>query len=1126
MQRVDSSWRSTGRSFHLGGARQLRFEPLEDRCLLAVYYIATTGDDTAAGTIDHPWKTIYRSWATATTDDTVYLRDGVHRYVDSDGDWISWSTQWTCDATYTSYPGETAWIQSSFQFNWTQIDSRMWKADSLGAFVSEDANENYNYNVNFADRTNAVKIYNLATCVNGGTTSLACVGDFEGRGVHNDRIYYTYGSYYLFWDGTYWRIAASLSDTTANYWYLNVANATTPRSDTAFTSVGTCAGSPRISYAEVPTVGNPAIPADFASPPMQTADSWGTITFYDDSGNLLYDLCYLDVVNDVLYLRSADILPITDPASQAFAENPKYDPYVYADGLTFDGVSLKPGFCYSSKTGAANVTFKNALLAPTFVGAHTNALSITSCDFSYGNGNICYDQIHGVYGIDNQAHTIYTSGTTGDAYRDNFFAPSPAGPTIHFYPNTCTNYDFADNVIYGWQSGIVLWKGTGNTIRNNVIICEPRWMTASFEQTPYVSCYVFRIGAGGLTASPIEYNYIESYYKVFVVEGSSSSQTIDHNIVVMPYDNGQPILTLTDATITSMDYNLFVCDGAHGAIINGVTYTQAQFQAWLISHGWTHNVFINSTEAIDPVAAQAFLATSPTFDEKCAYFRQWALRFTNYADRGPVLNLVYEGHSQAVTTSTMLQLIDSTGQVIIDGRTIDISKQDDVLTWDGQALVSGDIHTFVTGKMLYTVTYSGDGVVVVDVQIHGTHIFYNNSKWDAHTGYSTGDSAANAYDDNAIAYDKNALMPGETAAFENYTSYVRGINGIMIDFDQLPGNLTASDFEFKIGNSNDPAAWTTAASPRGITVRAVGGVYRVTITWEDGAIKKQWLRATVKANSNTGLATDYVFYYGNAIGETGNAATNAIVNATDELAARNHATVLTAATVSNPYDFSRDKLVNATDQLIARNNQTVLAALKLITPPVLIVTDDSIATNEDTAVAIAVLANDSDVAGATLDVSQVSVVSALGAAVTVNADKTISYNPAVSARLQALSAGQTALDSLTYTVKDSSGRLGKATVKVCVTGRNEPVGGKAGATTVSAIGNVLPRVLTTGNKAAIAAACDNIIKTAMLSNRSSLFWDDPDWLDDLAFVSGTWRKSWPVAASRLADLVLKNLVMY
>ena len=105
--------------------------------------------------------------------------------------------------------------------------------------------------------------------------------------------------------------------------------------------------------------------------------------------------------------------------------------------------------------------------------------------------------------------------------------------------------------------------------------------------------------------------------------------------------------------------------------------------------------------------------------------------------------------------------------------------------------------------------------------------------------------------------------------------------------------MTAADFAFLVGNSNDLANWTPAPEPLLIDVSpgmGVGGSDRVTIIWPDGAIKNQWLQVVVRANENTGLLDDDVFYFGNAVGESGNAAGNAIVNATDEIMARNFCT--------------------------------------------------------------------------------------------------------------------------------------------------------------------------------------------------------------------------------------------
>jgi len=92
---------------------------------------------------------------------------------------------------------------------------------------------------------------------------------------------------------------------------------------------------------------------------------------------------------------------------------------------------------------------------------------------------------------------------------------------------------------------------------------------------------------------------------------------------------------------------------------------------------------------------------------------------------------------------------------------------------------------------------------------------------------------------------------------------------------------------------------------------------------------------TVLATDATGLAVQDVFYVGNAVGESGDTAANAIVNATDEILARNNpSSPFNPAQIDNPYDYNRDKLVNATDQIVVRNNRTSpFTALKLITPP-------------------------------------------------------------------------------------------------------------------------------------------------------------------------------------------------
>ena len=181
----------------------------------------------------------------------------------------------------------------------------------------------------------------------------------------------------------------------------------------------------------------------------------------------------------------------------------------------------------------------------------------------------------------------------------------------------------------------------------------------------------------------------------------------------------------------------------------------------------------------------------------------------------------------------------------------------------------------VAGMYVHTFDVSSNPPIAA---ILARHVFYNNSAWDGHAEFENGDPAANEFDDAAIATDKQALLPGQTATFANYTSYHRGINGVMVDILGLADPEAVADgdfseFAFKVGNSNDPTLWQPATDPLDVDVRDLGGgVHRVTITWADNAIpNKNWLQVTVKEHAVTGLGADDVFYFGNSSGEnTGN----------------------------------------------------------------------------------------------------------------------------------------------------------------------------------------------------------------------------------------------------------------
>jgi hypothetical protein len=153
----------------------------------------------------------------------------------------------------------------------------------------------------------------------------------------------------------------------------------------------------------------------------------------------------------------------------------------------------------------------------------------------------------------------------------------------------------------------------------------------------------------------------------------------------------------------------------------------------------------------------------------------------------------------------------------------------------------------------FTVTVESSSEVV------GRHVFYNNSSWDA-----GGD------DNQAVAPDKTPLLPGGSVTASNYTSYSRGINGIMVDIDGMTGTPKAGDFIIRVNASDDPDTWSAGPAPT-VSVHpgeGFGGSDRVKLIWPDGAIANQWVEVTVRATGKTGLGAADLFYYGNAVGET------------------------------------------------------------------------------------------------------------------------------------------------------------------------------------------------------------------------------------------------------------------
>ena len=228
-------------------------------------------------------------------------------------------------------------------------------------------------------------------------------------------------------------------------------------------------------------------------------------------------------------------------------------------------------------------------------------------------------------------------------------------------------------------------------------------------------------------------------------------------------------------------------------------------------------------------------------------------------------------------------------------------------------------------------------------EVVGRHLFYNDSKYDGKT------AGISVSDDDAIASDKTAYLPGTglTATSANVSNYTRGINGI--DVDLLGGGNHSviilanilNDFTFKVGNNNTPSTWATAPNPISVSVRAgagVGGSDRVELIWADNAVKETWLEVIVKANSDTGLSQSAgeptgvgdVFFFGNAAADDFSGETTiAFTNSTDDLDVRAHSGV---ATITNPWDYTKDGFVNSSDLLAARVSGNI-RFIKIANPP-------------------------------------------------------------------------------------------------------------------------------------------------------------------------------------------------
>ena len=124
----------------------------------------------------------------------------------------------------------------------------------------------------------------------------------------------------------------------------------------------------------------------------------------------------------------------------------------------------------------------------------------------------------------------------------------------------------------------------------------------------------------------------------------------------------------------------------------------------------------------------------------------------------------------------------------------------------------------------------------------------------------------------------------------------------------MPAGVTfsASDFQFKVGNTSNSSTWSTGPAPTAVaTWTGTNGDTFADIVWANNAIQEEWLQVTVLADTNTHLASNFMFYYGSEIGATGiSTATTGNgpvirVTSADVVATQNNASLLQAVPITN-----------------------------------------------------------------------------------------------------------------------------------------------------------------------------------------------------------------------------------
>ena len=365
--------------------------------------------------------------------------------------------------------------------------------------------------------------------------------------------------------------------------------------------------------------------------------------------------------------------------------------------------------------------------------------------------------------------------------------------------------------------------------------------------------------------------------------------------------------------------------------------------------------------------------------------------------------------------------------------------------------VDGDKLSVTGASALHgTVTVNGDGTLTYTPNANyngGDTITYNISDGKGGTASATVAVTVNSVNDNPVAAGDTAWTNEDTAVTVNVLG-----NDSDVDGDKLSVTGASASHGSVTVNSDGSLTYTPNANYNG------GDTITYSISDGKGGTATASVAVTVGGDNDAPVAQ-------NDIASTNeDAAVTINVLGNDSDADGDQLTVTGARALHGSVAVNGDGTLTYTPDANYNGGDTITygisdgkggTASATVAVTVNAVNDsptagaDSVTTNEDTAVTVAVLGNDGDIDGDTLTVTGAS---AGHGQVGVNSDGTLTYTP---------DANYNGGDTITYTISDGKGGTASATVAVTVNAVNDnPVAGNDSAVadedtaaTITVLGN-------------------------------------------------------------------------